>query len=78
MTPGMPGMPDTATSERKEEKERTEVWTGWGNEFIDGFDPQQWFNNICLLVLTPKKGPIQLNLFPYPVTWEQTTNSAGM
>ena len=56
MTPGMPGMPDAPTSERKEEKERTEVWTGWGNEFIDGFDPQE-----CLLVLVPKKSPINFN-----------------
>ena len=53
MTPAMPD--DAETSERKEEKERTEVWTGWRNELIDGFDPQQWFNNICLLVLAPKR-----------------------
>ena len=53
-----PGMPDAATSERKEEKERTQVWSGWGNDFIDGFDPEQCLNNIFLPSAGPKKGVI--------------------
>ena len=53
-----PAMPDAATSERKEEKERTQVWSGWGNDFIDGFDPERCLNNIFPLVLAPKIGVI--------------------